>query len=73
MYTYIYIYIYTYIHIYIYIYIHIPTDKFHRAAGPATFARAQGADPLGRRTNMFIKTGTHMDSIINGFYDIMPY
>ena len=53
---------YTCIYIYIYIYIYVflperqtgrcslPTDKFHHAAGPATFAGAQGADPLGRCT-----------------------
>ena len=33
----------------------LPTDKFHHAAGPATFAGAQGADPLGRRTGFYLR------------------
>ena len=33
----------------------LPTDKFHHAAGPATFAGAQGADPLGRSTGFQLR------------------
>ena len=60
------IYIYIYIYIFIYLFVcflperqtgrcSLPTDKFHHAAGPATFAGAQGADSLGRRAGFYLR------------------